>query len=351
MRQFEVAGTMDEAGLLAEAERLVATGDRTSVEAIYRRLLDLHPFSVRGHIGQAECRANGGDEEGARLLYTRAIQLAENQSLTDAAKVDLRRAEQALAGLHARADRAREKRLDGRGLPARSRSARFQHALDLAAGRRRLFRQEPTAFHYPGLPLVQFFDPAAFDWAADIQAAAPAIRAELHQELARGSDDFRAYIQDDGGSGPLGGNKALLDNKDWSVLVLCENGWLAPDLIRRFPVTWEKVVRAPVPRVAGWGPTVVFSMLKAGARIAPHSGMFNTRLICHLPLIIPPGCRFRVGDEVREWEEGKLLIFDDSIEHEAWNEGYEDRVVLIFDVWRPELTERERHELTALFSD
>ena len=77
--------------------------------------------------------------------------------------------------------------------------------------------------------------------------------------------------------------------------------------------------------------------------------MFNTRLICHLPLIVPPGCRFRVGDEVRAWEVGKLLIFDDTIEHEAWNDGVEDRIVLIFDVWRPELTEKEKEELTALF--
>jgi aspartyl/asparaginyl beta-hydroxylase (cupin superfamily) len=79
--------------------------------------------------------------------------------------------------------------------------------------------------------------------------------------------------------------------------------------------------------------------------------MYDSRLICHLPLIVPPGCRFRVGGEVREWEEGKLLIFDDTIEHEAWNDGPEDRVVLIFDIWRPELTEQEKFELTLLFSD
>ncbi len=151
--------------------------------------------------------------------------------------------------------------------------------------------------------------------------------------------------------GPLGGNAALINNADWSILPLCEQGWLTPDAVRRCPRTWEAVLQVPLPRISGWGPTVVFSLLKPGARIAAHTGMFNTRLICHLPLIVPPGCRFRVGDEVREWEEGKLLIFDDTIEHEAWNEGTSERVVLIFDVWRPELSERERYELTALFSD
>jgi aspartyl/asparaginyl beta-hydroxylase (cupin superfamily) len=75
----------------------------------------------------------------------------------------------------------------------------------------------------------------------------------------------------------------------------------------------------------------------------------NTRLICHLPLIIPPKCGFRVGNDVREWEEGKLIIFDDSIEHEAWNESDQDRVVLIFDIWRPEISEGERKEIEAFF--
>ena len=93
----------------------------------------------------------------------------------------------------------------------------------------------------------------------------------------------------------------------------------------------------------------MFSLLRAGARIMPHTGMFNTRLICHLPILVPPDCGFRVGNDTRRWEEGKLLIFDDSIEHEAWNNSGEDRVVLIFDIWRPELTEQERHEVAMLF--
>ena len=75
----------------------------------------------------------------------------------------------------------------------------------------------------------------------------------------------------------------------------------------------------------------------------------NARLICHLPLIVPPGCGFRVGGEVREWREGELLVFDDTVEHEAWNDGASDRIILIFDVWRPEVTPEERRAITALF--
>ena len=73
--------------------------------------------------------------------------------------------------------------------------------------------------------------------------------------------------------------------------------------------------------------------------------------IVHLALDVPPGCGFRVGNAVREWVEGRAFAFDDTIEHEAWNDSDEDRVVLIFDIWRPELTEEEKRELTLLFSD
>jgi aspartyl/asparaginyl beta-hydroxylase (cupin superfamily) len=234
-------------------------------------------------------------------------------------------------------------------LPASKRSPRLAEALDIAAGRRRQYRQEPTAFSYPGLASVPFFDPAQFDWVAGIEAAAPAIRKELDGLLAAGTEEFRAYVQHQTVAPEA--NKALLGKKDWSILPLCESGWLTPSVIDQCPATWEAVLKLPLPRISGWGPTVVFSLLKGGAHIAAHNGMFNTRLVCHLPLIVPPGCSFRVGNETREWEEGKLMIFDDTIEHEARNDSDEDRVVLIFDVWRPELSEQERFELTALFSD
>jgi aspartyl/asparaginyl beta-hydroxylase (cupin superfamily) len=77
--------------------------------------------------------------------------------------------------------------------------------------------------------------------------------------------------------------------------------------------------------------------------------MLNCRLICHLPLIVPPGCWLRVGNETREWEPGRLLIFDDSFEHEAKNPTGELRIILLFDVWRPEVTGEERSAISAIF--
>ena len=325
-------------------------GVAESEEAQLNRQLAEQPWSVGGHIRMGDARAKSGNDDLACYYYRAALRLAETQQLDAQGRNEIVRAERSLKDMEARSHAKREARLRSRGLPPQHWSPRLAAALDIAAGTKKLYRQEPTNFTYPGLPSIQFFETAQFPWVEAIEGAAPAIRAELTRFLeAQGPDDFRAYIQ--GHTVAPEADQALGRRKDWSVLSLCENGWLTPSILEHFSATWQTVLQAPVPRIAGWGPTVVFSMLKAGARIASHNGMFNTRLICHLPLIVPPGCAFRVGNEVREWEEGKLLIFDDTIEHEAWNDSEQDRVVLIFDVWRPELSEREKAELTALFSD
>jgi aspartyl/asparaginyl beta-hydroxylase (cupin superfamily) len=77
--------------------------------------------------------------------------------------------------------------------------------------------------------------------------------------------------------------------------------------------------------------------------------MINTRLICHLPLIVPSGCRLRVGNHIRAVEPDRLMVFDDSIEHEAFNDSDATRVVLLFEIWRPDISEAERRALTALY--
>jgi aspartyl/asparaginyl beta-hydroxylase (cupin superfamily) len=341
---------IEQSTLQAAAARR-AEGDAKGEEVALNQLLEIEPDSVLGHVLKGDCRVRAGDSDTACYLYRRALRLAEGKMLPDEAAAEVGRARLALADLEGRAHSAREARLNSRGIPEEQWSPRFRQSLEIAAGRRKLYLQDPTAFAYSGLPHIQFYEPGEFGWAPSIESAAPAIREELAELLKQGTDQFNPYLQTDVGAVRLGENKSLVQSRDWSALHLCHNGWLAPELIERCPRTWETVLKAPVPRVSGWGPTVMFSLLKAGARIAPHTGMFNTRLVCHLPLIVPPGCRFRVGNEVREWQEGKLLIFDDTIEHEAWNDSAEDRIILIFDIWRPELSDQEKHELTALFSD
>ena len=332
---------------------------RPETELELNRLLEADPHSLLLNIRKADWRMRAGDDDLACWFYRRALRIAGDGALPREDAAEVERAGLALAQAAERAHSRRVARLTERGLAPQQWSPRLRASLEGAADPRpydpedpgRAYSRDPTHFHYPGLPHIPFYDPARFDWAPTIEAATAVVREELIGLLAQRRTELRPFTEKDDGM-PMGVGKALKDGGDWGILALCEQGWLDPDYVGRCPRTWDLLLRnAPVPRVPGWGPSVVFSLLKAGAHIGAHTGMFDTRLICHLPLIVPPGCRFRVGDEVREWEEGKLLIFDDTIEHEAWNDGPEDRVVLIFDIWRPELSEQEKYELTLLFSD
>ena len=333
--------------LLAVACR--GEGDLAAEEAAIDTLLTLEPQTVRGRIMKGQCRARAGDETGASRYLRSALQIAEGQQLHSEVMAELAKAEADLAEIDARIEAKVEARLTAKGLPRAERSRRFQHALDIDARRKRVYLQQPTIFYCPELPQIQFYDRREFAWAPAIEAEADSIRDELAALLREGTDQFRPYIQPKAGEARMDRNTALIDNRNWSALFLCENGKVDEEIVGRCPRTWAAVQQAPLPRIASWGPTVMFSLLRAGARIAAHTGMYNTRLTCHLPLILPPDCRFRVGNETRQWELDQLLIFDDSIEHEAWNDSADDRVVLIFDIWRPELSERERTEFTALF--
>ena len=143
----------------------------------------------------------------------------------------------------------------------------------------------------------------------------------------------------------------MLDNPSWSAFYLWKDGALVPENAARCPNTVAALEDVPLNRLPQRSPSVLFSLLKPHAHIPPHNGLVNTRLICHLPLIVPENCgAIRVGNESRPWVEGELLIFDDSMLHEAWNDSDSDRVVLLFDIWRPELTEEERALVTTVLT-
>ncbi len=82
----------------------------------------------------------------------------------------------------------------------------------------------------------------------------------------------------------------------------------------------------------------MFSILKPGAHIMPHAAHYEGAYRTHLGLFCPEDCGLRVGSDVREWEEGKFLVFDDTHEHEAWNKSKEPRVIFILDFWYPHLS-------------
>ncbi len=332
--------------LLATACR--GQGDLEGEEAALDRLLAQDPRLVRAHIMKGDCRARSGDDLAALGFYKSAIMIADGERLPNDLIAEIERVQAAMKVIRTRFEAHREDLLAAQGHPSAQRSPRFQQSLDILAGRKQAYFQEPTGYYFPELAHIQFFDPAKFDWVVAVEAATVAIRAEIEQLRGAGTAGFRPYIQADPSLPRLDENP-LLDSVDWSALFLCENGRKDDEVIRHCPRTWEAIQAAPVPWIAN-SPTVMFSLLRAGARITPHTGTHNTRLVCHLPLIVPTDCGFRVGNEVRQWEEGKLLIFDDTIEHEAWNNSGEDRIILIFDIWRPELTEQERQEVGALFA-
>jgi aspartyl/asparaginyl beta-hydroxylase (cupin superfamily) len=201
--------------------------------------------------------------------------------------------------------------------------------------------------YYPYLAQRQFFEREEFGWVAELEAATPAIREEL-LALVEGDADFRPYVENNPDR-PHRDFHGLNENRDWTALYLWRDGKLVEENAGRCPKTVAALEKVPLSRIGSRTPAVLFSRLEPGAHIPPHSGMLNCRLICHLPLIVPRGCWLRVGNETREWEEGKLLIFDDSIEHEAKNPTGELRIILLFDIWRPELREEERTAISGIF--
>ncbi|HEX6374727.1 MAG TPA: aspartyl/asparaginyl beta-hydroxylase domain-containing protein [Allosphingosinicella sp.] len=321
-----------------------AESDLAGEEAAIDQLLAMAPRLPRGLIMKADCRVKAGDDRAALSFYKSALRVADGQQLPDDLLAEVRRAVSVVEQMEAKLEAQREASLAAQGLPFGQRSPRFQQSLDILGGHKPIYTQAPTAYYFPELPQIQFYDPLDFGWAAVVEAATSAIQEEIRALLKAGAEGFRPYIHSEPNRPRLDENR-LLDSADWSALFLCEHGKVSDEVVARCPRTWEAVQAAPL----NSAPTVMFSLLRAGARIAPHTGMHNTRLTCHLPLIVPPDCGFRVGNEVRQWEEGKLLVFDDTIEHEAWNQSAEDRIVLIFDIWRPELSEQERREVTILF--
>lgn len=227
-------------------------------------------------------------------------------------------------------------------------SARFADSVDILLGEKEVFLQQPRHYYFPGLPQVQFYGREKFPWMDALEAATADIRREM-LDVLQGDDAFTPYVQRDP-SRPALSSGGMLNNSDWSAYYLWKNGAELKAHTARCPRTAAALRQLPLVRVPGRSPSVLFSLLKPGAHIPKHNGFVNTRLICHLPLLVPQGCRFRVGNETRPWVEGQAWVFDDTIEHEAWNESNETRVVLLFEIWQPELTQAEHNMVRALFA-
>jgi aspartate beta-hydroxylase len=213
------------------------------------------------------------------------------------------------------------------------------------SGKRKAFQQQPLLFNYPHLPAIEFWDRNEFLWLDKLEGSTNAILGELQSVLASDADGLTPYIHYGEGL-PIDQWAGLNHNPDWSAYHLIEGGIIDEAHAKNCPKTMAAVGEVPFPQLPGRSPVAMFSLLKPHTHIPPHTGASNARLLCHLPLIVPESCRYRVGGSWRNWEVGKAIIFDDTIEHEAFNESDHLRAVLIFDIWNPRLTEIDREIIT-----
>ena len=227
---------------------------------------------------------------------------------------------------------------------ARWRIARFRSNV---LGLTKVYHSTPTHFHYPGLEEREYHPRRRFPWLAEVEAAAPAIRAELEALMQSQRAELVPYIQY-GAHEPLAQWRALNHNPDWTAIHLLQRGTRIAQNADACPTTMALLARLPQPDIPGASANAMFSLLAPRTTIPAHVGVNNTRLLCHLPLIVPQGCWFRVGAETRFWQEGQAFIFDDTCEHEAANPSDQLRVVLIFDIWHPDLTPPEQDAVRAL---
>jgi ornithine lipid ester-linked acyl 2-hydroxylase len=171
-----------------------------------------------------------------------------------------------------------------------------------------------------------FFDKNEFEFAEHLESNWLLIRQELEQLQQR---HFVSWPE------------KFLYEKGWDVFGLYAFGRKLDHNCRLCPETTRLVEMIPGMATAG------FSSLKPGTHIKPHVGYSNAVLRCHLGLIVPERCTLRVGNETRNWQEGKCFIFDDTIEHEAWNRGDKTRIVLLIDFKNPSVTLNHQSQATC----
>jgi ornithine lipid ester-linked acyl 2-hydroxylase len=169
----------------------------------------------------------------------------------------------------------------------------------------------------------EFFDVADFDWVPELEANWRQIRRELDHVLQYASDipNFQDISAE---------NRAITDDDRWKTFFFHAWGIEVASNCARCPAT-----AALLGRITGMK-SAFFSILLPRKHLPPHRGPYAGVLRYHLGLMVPEGgSRIRVGNSIERWQEGRSLMFDDTFEHEVWNDSDEVRVVLFVDVARP----------------
>jgi aspartate beta-hydroxylase len=331
------------------ARALQQVGDADGVMLALDATLAADPYHLQAILMKAKLLAQQGQSASAAEHFSNALKIvgphfnwpeALRDELDDASRFCTAEAIKKEAWLNSVVEDVRHRH------PTQN-WTRFDESVSIMAGRTKPYHQQPVMLHVPRLPAHTFYEREQFPFLADLEAQTALIRDEMINARAVAPHLFTPYVQYRPGE-PVN-QWAELNHKDaWSGMFLWKDGHLQKDAADLCPISAAAFSALPLAQIGGFCPTVMFSALAPGARIPPHTGETNARLVAHLPLIVPDGCKYRVGFDWREWEVGKCLIFDDSIEHEAINNSDELRVVVIFDLWNPYLSDGEREMAEAL---
>jgi aspartyl/asparaginyl beta-hydroxylase (cupin superfamily) len=351
-------------GLLREAERLApsdievkmqlalalrAAGDLEAALAALDGALALEPYHLVALVSKGWLLEKLDRPREAAEVYRNALKIAPpDEQLAPGLRAPVARAREAVK---AEADRIEalllEKTQAIRARHPGERLDRFDLSLKAFAGKAKVFTPEPILMHFPKVPAEEYYDRALFPWLPQLEAATDMIREELLVVMREDLEELEPYIQYPPGV-PVNQWVELNHSPRWNSYFLWRDGKRDEEHCRRCPNTAALLESLPMLDQPGFGPTAIFSVLAPHTRIPPHTGSANSRLVVHLPLILPGDCRFRVGNDTRDWRMGQAWVFDDTIEHEAWNDSDKTRVVLIFDTWNPFLTQAERELVSAM---
>ena len=295
--------------LLQKGAYYEETGDKRAAARIYQNMLACLPAS-----GEVPPTIKGAVSHARQLVEADLTELSATL-------------EPSLAQIRERHGGQRQRRVD--------------LCLETLMGKRQPYYSQPTWMYMPELPAIEFFERSYFPWLEELEAATEAIRKELLQVLVADRDGLQPYI-DFPLDMPLDQFRELNRSRRWSAYFLWNQSQPVTSHMARCPTTVRLLESIPRCHIEARAPTAFFSILDANTRIPAHVGVTNTRCTVHVPLVVPPNCGFRVGSTTREWVPGEAWVFDDTINHEAWNLSDTPRAILIFDIWNPLLSAAER---------
>jgi aspartate beta-hydroxylase len=326
-------------------------GDAKKEMAALERSLAADPYFFPALLAKAMLLERSGDTRRAAQVFKDVITIAPP---ADQLNPELRRALEHARAAVAENAASLDAHLEAALAPLRAGREgaaleRFDECKDISTGRAKAYTQQPTLLLIPRLPAIPFYDNADFPGLKILEDATATIRDELLGLIAEDEGGFRPYVDHPDGA-PLNQWAGLNRSMKWNARFLWKDGARVEEVCRRCPKTAALLEQAGMADIPGYAPTAFFSVLQPRAEIPPHTGVTNARLIAHLPLIVPQGCRFRVGNVTKEWRTGEAWVFDDTIEHAAWNDSDEIRIILIMDVWNKLLSAAEREMIGALLN-